>query len=383
MWHLYGSIWCWYSSEYREPSQARVLFSDVADVHKLQLYRNFVKKSKWTLRRIWFVGWWNFCERAALVNQLNSVVSCLLCLLNEMGGQTRKSVLILDRCSFFCRSSGVTFNVKVAKNDEQVGELDNETGIGMKSLWSCIVECVLEYCRILFDIFEEETLVNDCCGIIVNCLSLQLRLLVVGIDQRDQFSCWNRYKNLCQVEELLDWWKSIVFFLGGWISFECWSSERRCSISGRRSVETFVEVVDQCLVHPIKQASCSHWWWLYKHWRNRCFFQFGRVMKKVWPLWFEFVFVRKRVQNIEEDIRMFVESHNEMALEMTEWVEESWHIEWRGEGTATIAHRAMSGERSDANWEQVQIKDRLCQQWKFEWYFHLCDLVLFRWQNAN
>ncbi|CAF3945144.1 unnamed protein product, partial [Rotaria sp. Silwood1] len=62
-------------------------------------------------------------------------------------------------------------------------ETNNENTLGMKSLWTCVVECVLEYCRILFDIFEDDALIT---------------LIVTGIDQRDQSSWWNRYKNLSQ-----------------------------------------------------------------------------------------------------------------------------------------------------------------------------------------
>ena len=78
-----------------------------------------------------------------------------------MDHQRSKTVLILDHSSFFTRPSGVTFNVNVQNNDQQQpDEINNENTIGMKSLWTCIVECVLEYCRILFDIFEDDALVR-------------------------------------------------------------------------------------------------------------------------------------------------------------------------------------------------------------------------------
>ena len=73
-----------------------------------------------------------------------------------------KTVLILDHSSFFARPSGVTFNVNIQNNDQQPHEeITNENTIGMKTLWTCVVECVLEYCRILFDIFEDDALVRD------------------------------------------------------------------------------------------------------------------------------------------------------------------------------------------------------------------------------
>ncbi len=82
-----------------------------------------------------------------------------------MDYQRSKTVLILDHSSFFARPSGVTFNVYVQTNDQQQqhDEINNENTLGMKSLWTCVVECVLEYCRILFDIFEDDALVRFHC----------------------------------------------------------------------------------------------------------------------------------------------------------------------------------------------------------------------------
>ena len=75
-----------------------------------------------------------------------------------MDHQRSKTVIILDHSSFFARPSGITFNVNAQNPDQQQTtqheETNNENTLGMKSLWTCVVECVLEYCRILFDIFE-------------------------------------------------------------------------------------------------------------------------------------------------------------------------------------------------------------------------------------
>ena len=80
-----------------------------------------------------------------------------------MDQQRNKTVLILDHSSFFARPSGITFNVNVQNLDQQqqqANEVNNDIALGMKSLWTCVVECVLEYCRILFDIFEDDALVD-------------------------------------------------------------------------------------------------------------------------------------------------------------------------------------------------------------------------------
>ena len=80
----------------------------------------------------------------------------------NMDHQRNKTVLILDHSSFFSRPSGVTFNVNVQNVDQQQAEeVNNDNTLGMKSLWTCVVECVLEYCRILFDIFEDDALVRS------------------------------------------------------------------------------------------------------------------------------------------------------------------------------------------------------------------------------
>jgi hypothetical protein len=81
-----------------------------------------------------------------------------------MDHQRSKTVIILDHSSFFARPSGITFNVNAQNSDQQQttqhDETNNENTLGMKSLWTCVVECVLEYCRILFDIFEDDALVR-------------------------------------------------------------------------------------------------------------------------------------------------------------------------------------------------------------------------------
>ena len=81
-----------------------------------------------------------------------------------MDDQRSKTVIILDHSSFFARPSGITFNVNAQNPDQQQttlhDETSNENTLGMKSLWTCVVECVLEYCRILFDIFEDDALVR-------------------------------------------------------------------------------------------------------------------------------------------------------------------------------------------------------------------------------
>jgi len=79
--------------------------------------------------------------------------------MNSMDRQRNKTVLILDHSSFFARPSGVTFNVNI-QNTDQHHEPNHDIQLGMKSLWTCVVECVLEYCRILFDIFEDDALVR-------------------------------------------------------------------------------------------------------------------------------------------------------------------------------------------------------------------------------
>ncbi|UJR13488.1 hypothetical protein I4U23_000502 [Adineta vaga] len=192
-----------------------------------------------------------------------------------MDHQRNKTVLILDHGSFFARSSGVTFNVNVQNTDQQQpDEINNENTLGMKSLWTCVVECVLEYCRILFDIFEDDALIT---------------LIVTGIDQRDQSSCWNRYRNLSQCMD---------FFAG------IQPPQERTSVND-----------DDLLKHSLNEAItvlCT------------------RSKKQSIPSDLDYTnsghivvfstFNTKRIETIERDLRLFHESHNHMALEVTDFV---------------------------------------------------------------
>ncbi|CAF3254215.1 unnamed protein product [Rotaria sp. Silwood2] len=198
-----------------------------------------------------------------------------------MNHQRSKTVLILDHSSFFARPSGVTFNVNVQNTDQQQqqqqqqqDQINNENTIGMKSLWTCVVECVLEYCRILFDIFEDDALIT---------------LIVTGIDQRDQSSCWNRYKNLSQCMD---------FFSG------IQPPNERSTVND-----------DDLLKHSLNEgitALCT------------------RSKKQNIPTDLDYTnsghiilfstFNSKRIQTIEKDAQIFHQSHNHMALEMTEYI---------------------------------------------------------------
>ncbi|CAF3825652.1 unnamed protein product [Rotaria sp. Silwood1] len=194
-----------------------------------------------------------------------------------MDQQRSKTVLILDHSSFFSRPSGVTFNVNVQNNDQQQSQQDqinNENCLGMKSLWTCIVECVLEYCRILFDIFEDDALIT---------------LIVTGIDQRDQSSWWNRYKNLSQCMD---------FFAG------IQPPNERPLVND-----------DDLLKHSLNEAITA-----------LC----TRSKKQNIPTDSDYInsghiilfstFNNKRIETIEKDAKIFHESHNHMALEMNDFV---------------------------------------------------------------
>ncbi|CAF1205087.1 unnamed protein product [Adineta steineri] len=195
-----------------------------------------------------------------------------------MDHQRSKTVLILDHSSFFARPSGVTFNVNVQNNEQQQqqqhDETNNENTLGMKSLWTCVVECVLEYCRILFDIFEDDALIT---------------LIVTGIDQRDQSSWWNRYKNLSQCME---------FFAG------IQPPNERSTVND-----------DDLLKHSLNEAITA-----------LC----TRSKKQHVPSESDYTnsghiilfstFNTKRIETIEKDARTFHESHNHMALEVTDFV---------------------------------------------------------------
>jgi len=70
---------------------------------------------------------------------------------------THKTVIVLDRCPYFLESSQqpVEFDMLVKSKVAGVIPLAPIT----KSLWTCNVEAVLEYIRVVYDLFPSNKLV--------------------------------------------------------------------------------------------------------------------------------------------------------------------------------------------------------------------------------
>ena len=78
--------------------------------------------------------------------------------LQEMFPITHKTVIVLDRCPYFLESSQqpVDFDMIVKSKVAGVIPLAPIT----KSLWTCNVEAVLEYVRVIYDLFPSNKLVR-------------------------------------------------------------------------------------------------------------------------------------------------------------------------------------------------------------------------------
>ena len=81
----------------------------------------------------------------------------LLVLSQDMFPVSHKTVIVLDRCPYFAESSQqpVEFDMLVKSKIAGVVPLAPIT----KSLWTCNVEAVLEYIRVLYDLFPGSKLV--------------------------------------------------------------------------------------------------------------------------------------------------------------------------------------------------------------------------------
>jgi len=82
----------------------------------------------------------------------------------KMFSVTHKTVIVLDRCPYFLESSQqpVEFDMPVKSKVAGVIPLAPIT----KSLWTCNVEAVLEYIRVVYDLFPSNKLVR----IFPNCV---------------------------------------------------------------------------------------------------------------------------------------------------------------------------------------------------------------------
>jgi len=75
----------------------------------------------------------------------------------EMFPITHKTVIILDRCPFFLESSQQPVEFDMPVKSKVPGIIPLAPII--KSLWTCNVEAVLEYIRVVYDVFPSNKLV--------------------------------------------------------------------------------------------------------------------------------------------------------------------------------------------------------------------------------
>uniref|UniRef100_A0A8D2ZD37 Integrator complex subunit 13 n=1 Tax=Scophthalmus maximus TaxID=52904 RepID=A0A8D2ZD37_SCOMX len=76
----------------------------------------------------------------------------------KMFAMSHKTVFVVDHCPYMAESSRQQVECDVLTKSRAQGVIP--LAPVSKSLWTCAVECSMEYCRILYDIFPKDKLVN-------------------------------------------------------------------------------------------------------------------------------------------------------------------------------------------------------------------------------
>lgn len=78
---------------------------------------------------------------------------------------SHKTVFVVDHCPYMAESSRQQVECDVLTKSRAQGVIP--LAPVSKSLWTCAVECSMEYCRILYDIYPRDKLVSTkfffCC----------------------------------------------------------------------------------------------------------------------------------------------------------------------------------------------------------------------------
>lgn len=71
---------------------------------------------------------------------------------------SHKTVFVVDHCPYMAESSRQQVECDVVTKSRAQGLIP--LAPVSKSLWTCAVECSMEYCRILYDIYPRDKLVS-------------------------------------------------------------------------------------------------------------------------------------------------------------------------------------------------------------------------------
>lgn len=76
----------------------------------------------------------------------------------KMFSVSHKTVFVVDHCPYMAESSRQQVECDVLTKSRAQGVIP--LAPVSKSLWTCAVECSMEYCRILYDIYPRDKLVS-------------------------------------------------------------------------------------------------------------------------------------------------------------------------------------------------------------------------------
>lgn len=77
---------------------------------------------------------------------------------SKMFSVSHKTVFVVDHCPYMAESSRQQVECDVVTKSRAQGLIP--LAPVSKSLWTCAVECSMEYCRILYDIYPRDKLVR-------------------------------------------------------------------------------------------------------------------------------------------------------------------------------------------------------------------------------
>lgn len=76
----------------------------------------------------------------------------------KMFSVAHKTVFVVDHCPYMAESSRQQVECDVLTKSRAQGVIP--LAPVSKSLWTCAVECSMEYCRILYDVYPKDKLVS-------------------------------------------------------------------------------------------------------------------------------------------------------------------------------------------------------------------------------
>lgn len=97
----------------------------------------------------------------------------------KMFSVSHKTVFVVDHCPYMAESSRQQVECDVLTKSRAQGVIP--LAPVSKSLWTCAVECSMEYCRILYDIYPRDKLVSSLLFFILTWKVMKIFILKLGL----------------------------------------------------------------------------------------------------------------------------------------------------------------------------------------------------------